>query len=237
MPSAERATLLLISGILNDETLWAHQVAHLSDIADCRVVDTTSDDSLEGMIRRALDGAPARFAVAGLSMGGYAVFEFLRQVPDRVTAIALLGTSAHPPSAARNAEWAAAIALTEQGRFEDALALEAPLMVSPERFADPGWRERVLAMGRRVGPDAYRRQHRTCVTRPDSRPLLARIRQPALVVCGRQDLATPLPVLEELAGAIPGARLAVIEDCGHLAPMEQPEAVTALFQDWLAQDG
>jgi pimeloyl-ACP methyl ester carboxylesterase len=166
-------------------------------------------------------------------MGGYAVFEFLRQAPERVTRIALLGTSATPPSAARNAEWASAIALTEAGRFEEALAQEAPLMVSPGRYADPAWRERVLAMGRRVGPEAYRRQHRVCVGRPDSRPMLAGIGRPTLVLCGREDLATPLPLLEALAAAIPGARLCIVEDCGHLAPMEQPVAVTALFRDWL----
>ena len=71
------------------------------------------------------------------------------------------------------------------------------------------------------------------MARPDARPQLGAIRVPTLVICGRQDALTPLDRSQEIASGIPGARLAVIEECGHLSTMERPHAVTALMRLWL----
>ena len=233
---AQSVTLLLAPGILNDAALFAHQVEHLSDIADCRVVDTTRDDTMGAMAERALDSVSGLFALAGLSMGGYLAFELLRRASPRVTRLALLGTSAGPEKAQRTEVRRITMTMTESGRFDEALAEELPLMLHPERTADPVWRQRVVDMGSRIGPQAYLRQHRACMTRPDSRPDLARIAVPTVVICGKQDLATGLEAHEDLASSIPRARLHVIENCGHLAPMEQPEQVTKLFRNWLLEN-
>jgi pimeloyl-ACP methyl ester carboxylesterase len=68
---------------------------------------------------------------------------------------------------------------------------------------------------------------------PDSRPVLPSISCPTLVLCGRQDAISTLEMHAEMADAIPGARLAVVEECGHLASLERPHATTALMRDWL----
>lgn len=91
---ASNLPLLLVPGLLCNASLWSHQIRFLDDIADVTVVDTLQDDTLSGMVTRALKTAPDRFALGGLSMGGYAMFEFLRQAPDRIDRLAFLDTSA-----------------------------------------------------------------------------------------------------------------------------------------------
>ena len=71
--------------------------------------------------------------------------------------------------------------------------------------------------------------------RPDSRPDLPRVACPTLVLCGRQDALTPLGAHEEMARAIPDARLVVVEECGHISPLERPETVTGALREWLAR--
>jgi pimeloyl-ACP methyl ester carboxylesterase len=92
-----------------------------------------------------------------------------------------------------------------------------------------------MAMTVRVGRDAYLRQMRAIMGRPDGRPDLPRIAVPTLVLCGREDQSTPLALHEEIAALIPGASLAVIERCGHLSTMERPDEVSAAMRRWLVR--
>jgi pimeloyl-ACP methyl ester carboxylesterase len=71
------------------------------------------------------------------------------------------------------------------------------------------------------------------MARADQRALLPSIRCPTLVLVGAQDTLTPPHLAEEMAAAIPGARLVQVPDCGHLSTMERPEAVTAELIAWM----
>ncbi|WP_160000357.1 alpha/beta fold hydrolase [Roseomonas sp. 18066] len=225
--------LLLLPGLLCDARLWRDTIAGLDGLADCRVADLTQDDTLRAMALRVLDGAPERFALAGLSMGGYVAFEILRLVPDRVTHLALFDTSARPdaPEAARRRR--GLMALTRTGQFRGVTPRLLPSLLHPEAVDGPLGHE-VRAMADRVGRDAFLRQQLAILQRPDSRPLLAQISCPTLVAVGEQDILTPPELAEEIAAGIPGARLARIARSGHLPTMEQPETSTALLRDWLA---
>ena len=231
-------TLLLLPGLLCDARLWRDVIAGpegagLRDLAECRVADLTQDDTLRAMALRVLDGAPDRFALAGLSMGGYVAFEILRLAPGRVTHLALFDTSARPdtPEAARRRR--GLMALTRTGQFRGVTPRLLPSLLHPEAVDGPLGHE-VRAMADRVGREAFLRQQLAILQRPDSRPLLPAIACPTLVAVGEQDILTPPELAEEIAAGIPGARLARIPGAAHLPTMEQPAASTALMRDWLA---
>lgn len=224
--------LLLLPGILCDATLWTHQTRFLSDIAEITVVETTEDDTIEAMVDRALAEAPDTFALAGLSMGGYVAFEFWRRAPERIARLALLDTSARPDGNARTRRLEL-IAQAEQGHFKGVTPRLMPAFVHPDRAEEPALVQAIGSMAESVGRDAFVRQQHAVMARADSRPTLQTISVPTMVICGRQDAATPLSLSEEIAAGIPDARLCVIEECGHMSPMERPHAVTALLRDWL----
>jgi pimeloyl-ACP methyl ester carboxylesterase len=229
----QKTLLILVPGLLCDDALWAHQSEFLSDIVDFEIAETTLDDNLADMARRILETAPPRFALAGLSMGGYVSLEIMRQAPDRVSRLALLDTSASPDDETRASRRRGLIELAEKGRFKGVTPRLLPLFIHTERLEDTALTGAVMRMAERVGKAAFLRQQKAILGRPDSRPILAQINIPTMVVCGRQDLTTPLETSEEIARLTPGARLCVIEECGHLSSMERPHAVTALLRDWL----
>jgi len=228
--------VLLLPGLLCDAALWDHQMRFLGDIAGPSVADLTQDTTVEAMAARVLADAPPRFALAGLSMGGYAAFAILRAAPERVTRLALLDTSAWPDTKEQMTRRKLLMQLAERGQFKGVTPKLLPLLVHPDRVEEQPLASEVMAMAERVGLDAFLRQQHAIMARPDARPQLGAVRVPTLVICGRQDALTPLDRSQEIAGGIPGARLAVIEECGHLSTMERPHAVTALMRLWLSGD-
>ncbi|MBI5165276.1 MAG: alpha/beta fold hydrolase [Magnetospirillum sp.] len=226
-------TLVLLPGLLNDARLWADQVAALSPTATVMVGDLTRDDSVAGLAQRVLAAAPARFALAGLSMGGYTAMEILRQAPERVERLALLDTTARPDLPEQTQRRRDAIAVAQSGGFGKIMPTMLPLLLHPDHLADEAITGLCTAMAAAVGPEAFVRQQTAILGRPDSRPSLPAVRCPTLVLCGREDTLTPLDRHEEMAALIPGARLQVIEHCGHLSAIEQPAAVTAALLGWL----
>lgn len=233
---SDRPHLVFVPGLLCDAALWAHQIGHMADVADCHVGDTRSDDTIAGMARTILHAAPQRFALAGLSMGGYVSFEIMRQAPERVVRLALLDTAATPDTEERRQRRLDLIKLAEIGEFKGVAPRLLPQFIHPDRLQDGTLTDAVMEMTQRVGKDAFLRQQNAIMGRMDSRPHLAAIKVPTLVLCGREDVMTPIERHSEIAGAIPEARLAVIEDSGHLTTMERPQAVTALMRDWMLYD-
>ena len=226
--------LVLVPGLLCDRRLWRHQVEGLSDLAGpVHVPDVTWQDSVAGMARSVLDAAPERFALAGLSMGGYVSLEVARQAPERVEALALLDTSARPDTPEQTEARLALVGLARSGRFDEVWRLLLPRIVHPDRVEDPEIRSTVREMAHAVGPEGFERQERAIIGRPDSRGGLPTISCPTLVLCGKDDALTPPQLHEELADGIPGARLCQIDDCGHLSTLERPEAVTRAMRAWL----
>ncbi len=227
--------LVLLPGLLCDDALWAPQIAALGDLAAISVGDVTTADSVAGMARQVLERAPAEFALAGLSMGGYVSFEIMRQAPVRVTRLALLDTSARPDTPARQQQRRDLLRLARVGEFRGVTPKLLPQWVHPERMRDPDFVANVTAMTQRVGREAFIRQQTAIMDRPDSRPGLTQVKVPTLVLCGRQDLATPVEFAREIAADIPDARLVIVEECGHLATLERPDEVNRALRAWLTQ--
>jgi pimeloyl-ACP methyl ester carboxylesterase len=230
---AESVPILLVPGLNCSPRLYVGQMPALWRFGPVTIVDHTRDDTMAAIAGRILSSAPPRFALAGLSMGGYIALEIVRQAGDRIERLALLDTGARADTPEATAKRQANIALAQSGRFEDVIGPQFPLYVHPARANDAALKAEYLAMCHDVGPQAYVRQQKAIMDRVDSRPLLASIRVPTLVLVGEQDAATPPALSDEMAAAIPGARLAKIAACGHLSTMERPEAVTKELVAWM----
>jgi pimeloyl-ACP methyl ester carboxylesterase len=230
----EKVSLLLLPGLLNGASLFEHQADALSDLVRITVVDLTGSDSIAALAEDALSQAPeGKFILAGMSMGGYVAFEVMRQAPQRVRALALLSTSARPET--REAT-AAREQLIELAGTDFPAVIEKLLarMAHPGHANTPEVGGMFHSMATGLGAEVFVRQQRAIMGRADSRPALGDIKCPTLILCGRQDLVTPPDEHRELAAGIAGARLEIIEECGHLLPLEQPDQVTGFLREWLS---
>lgn len=230
-----REALILVPGLGADERLWAPQVEALRGVADVRVaLDHLAHDRFPAAAAAILAAAPPRFALAGTSMGGYVALEVVRQAAARVTRLALLNTSARADTPEQQAAREQLIALARSRGIDEAVRARLPLTVHPRRMDDAALIQVFYDATRAVGLEAYVRQMRGAIGRADSRALLATIACPTLVLGGRQDVLLPPALSEEIAALVPGARLVLLDDCGHCANLEQPAAVNAALLDWLA---
>ena len=229
--------LVLVPGLLCDGRLWSHQVEYLSDVVDPVVADVPTSGSVAAMARNVLRRAPETFALAGLSMGGYVALEIMHQAPERVSALALLNTSARADTREQTQARLDLLRLAGAGRFAEVPRLLLPRILHPARLADGDLISTVVDMARAVGPEAFETQERAIISRHDSRGNLASIGCPTLVLCGREDEITPLCLHEEMAERIPGAWLRVVDECGHLSTLERPAQVNGALRDWLEQSG
>ena len=235
-----KTPLLLVPGLLCSPRLFAPQVAALGDVADIVVPDWRKAplsifDSWEKTARRVLGQMPAqKFALAGLSLGGIVAAEIMRLMPERVTRLALLYTGMRGQDEGERAVRRARIRLAGEGHFELVLGLQMSRFLPAYRLPDKKLVDEVMAMCRETGVEIYKRQEELAAIRTDRRPDLPKIKCPTIVVCGRDDAATPLFLSEEMAAAIKGSELIVIEQCGHLITMEKPEESNAILKKWLS---
>lgn len=226
--------LVLVPGLSCNAELYAPQWPALADGRPILVADHARDDTLFAVAQRLLAAAPSRFALCGLSMGGYVAFEVLRQAPERVTRLALLDTSAKPATVETNGPREQMIGLAGKGAFDNVTTLLWQKLVAPARLTDEPLRLLVRRMADEVGADGFVRQQKAIMKRPDSRPVLKGLSIPVLVLVGQEDEITPVVEAQEMAGlAGSAARLAIVPDCGHLSTLEAPEAVTAELLRWL----
>jgi pimeloyl-ACP methyl ester carboxylesterase len=231
----EPLPVVLVPGLNCSARLYAEQVPALWRFGPVQVADHTRDDSMDAIAARILTHAPPRFALAGLSMGGYIALTIVRQAPARVSKLALLDTSARPETPEQSERRKPQIALAQGGRFAEVPALQFPVFVHRNRQHDEALKRRVRVMAEETGAEAFLRQQKAIMTRPDMRPLLASIACPTLVLVGDGDELTPPPLSEEIAAGIAGSRLVVVADCGHLSTMERPDAVNSALVEWMAR--
>ena len=229
----DKIPLALLPGLLCDAALWQPQVEALSDIADCRVADFTTQDSIAAMAESVLAAMPARFALAGISMGGYVALEIMARAPQRVSRLAVLDSRFQTDSPELMARRRGLNELAEKGEFKGITPRLLPLFIHAARLDDAALTGTVEAMAERVGKDAFISQQRAIMGRRDHSATLVAIRVPTLVLCGRQDALTPLADHQALAAGIADARLVVVEDCGHLSTLERPAEVNAALRRWL----
>jgi pimeloyl-ACP methyl ester carboxylesterase len=230
--------LVLLPGLMCDQTVWQGQIDALGDVAACTCMDWGHLDSLLAMAEQVLRLAPPQFALAGHSMGGRVAFQVVRLAPERVTKLALFNTGADPkPAGAAGEEEARkrrALLQVAQEQGMRAMALQwLPGMMKPGGMANAPLVDAIVSMIARKPPEIYEAQMTALLNRPDARPGLAKIACPTLLLSADGDGWSPPSRHEEMAKAIPHSRLVIIPDAGHMAPMEQPAAVAEAMREWL----
>lgn len=224
-------TILFVPGYMADATLWDDVAAPLGGFGPLLHADLRHDTSIEAMAARALAAAPERFILVGFSMGGYVAREIARLAPERVQALVLIATSTRPDTPAlrqsRGTVGKAAASVSFSGLSKTAIAQS----LHPAQAGNGALVERVRAMGVRLGGEVFRRQ--SMIVRSDDRHRLHEIRCPTLVIAAAQDRLRSREESREIQAGIPGAELAVIEDCGHMIPIEAPDALLDLLLPWL----
>jgi pimeloyl-ACP methyl ester carboxylesterase len=197
------------------------------------VANHIRDDNMAVIARRILAEAPPRFALAGHSMGGYVAFEIMRQAPDRVAKLALINTQARPDTPEAIARRRGQIAIIEGGGYRNGIEALFAGFVHPSRRDDAALRKVVYEMADDVGAEAFVRQLIAVMGRADSRPTLATIRCPTLVLTGDEDNTIPNTLSVEIANGIQAAKLTIIPQCGHLSQVEQPQATSEALTEWM----
>ena len=217
---------LLLPGMMCDARLWAPQIESIDTPITVPALDGA--DSMASLAEQVLEGAPPFFALAGLSMGGIVAFEIWRQAPDRVSHLALLDTNPHPESPERAMRRLEQIEQALNGGLKD-LVRESlkPLYLAACNRNNEALLDTIMAMTLDLGPEVFRRQAIAAKNRLDSVPTLSTIGCPTTVICGSEDGVCPVSYHELMASRIPNAELVVLDDCGHLASLEQPKRVTA----------
>jgi pimeloyl-ACP methyl ester carboxylesterase len=225
--------ILLVPGLVSSPRIFAPVVPAMWRFGPVTVANHIRDDSMGAIARRILAEAPPRFALAGHSMGGYIAFEIMRQAPDRVAKLALINTQARPDTPEATARRRGQMARAQSGDYRAVLDELFPGFVHPSRRDNADLRQLVHDMGEDVGADAFVRQQTAVMGRADSRPTLAVIACPTLVLTGDEDNTIPNALSVEMADRIPGAKLTILPQCGHLPQVEQPQATADALVGWL----
>lgn len=225
--------LVLIPGLACTEALFTAQIATISQDREVIIGDHMQHGSMPEIAAHILATAPAQFALAGLSMGGYISLEIIRQSPERVTKLALLDTSARADTDAKIVLRREALGLAAAGKYMAVCHSTLDLSIARSRHGDAALKTAIIEMSVQAGAQVWAQQIQAIIARENSVPLLAEINCPTLVVVGDEDQLTPPELAVEMAAGINGAQLEVIADCGHMSTMERPDIVTGLLRDWL----
>lgn len=225
--------ILLVPGLGGSPRIYAPVMPALWRYGPVTVANHIRDDNIGAIARRILAEAPPRFALAGHSMGGYIAFEIMRQAPDRVAKLALINTQARPDTPEATPRRRSQIARAQGSEYHAVLDDLFPGFVHPSRRDDAALRQLVHDMGDDIGSEAFVRQQTAIIGRADSRPTLAWIKCPTLVLSGDEDNTIPNSLSKEMADGIHGATLVILPHCGHLPQLEQPEATADALVEWM----
>jgi len=225
--------ILLVPGLVSSSRIFSPVMPALWRYGPVTVANHIRDDNMGAIARRILAEAPPRFALAGHSMGGYIAFEIMRQAPERVAKLALINTQARSDTPEASERRRGIMARARAGEYRAVLDELFPGFVHPSRHDDAALRQLVHDMGKDVGAEGFVRQQTAMMARVDSRPSLAWIKCQTLVLTGDTDNTIPNSLSKEMADGIHGAKLVILENCGHMPQPEQPQATAAALVEWL----
>lgn len=221
--------IVFIPGLMCTARIYQHQAEQLGQTHPVLLANHWSHDSMNAIAKSILDVAPEKFALVGTSMGGYAAFEMLRQAPDRVAKLILMSTSARPDTPERSADRRKQVDGARKCGLRVGTKALYPKLVHPARHEDQPLLTTFIEMAEQLGVDAFARQIEAIIGRADSRPTLANIRVPTLVVAGKDDVLITPDNSEEIAAGINGAKRELVDGCGHMGMIEKPETYTKLL--------
>lgn len=224
--------IVLLPGMMCDARLWS-PVLHAFTGRAVFHAPLTEADTVQALAAAVLAAAPARFALAGLSMGGIVAMEVLRQAPLRVERLALLDTNPLSEAEAIRARRGPQVARALAGGLDTVMRDE----MKPNYLARSDHKEAILdlcmKMAVSLGPEVFARQSAALATRSDQQDALRRFTGPALVLMGAEDRLCPRDRHDLMHALMPQSRLVIINGAGHLPPLERPAETAAALSQWL----
>lgn len=228
------APLLLLPGLSSTPELWDDVRAGLPAGIHISALANPAFEDIDAIAAAILAQAPPQFALAGFSFGGYVALAIAAQAPNRIERLALIATGANADSPEAAASRRRLIEIA-QADYESIDGRMTKFLLHPDHQEDAAIRQKRSQMSRDYGAATFIAQQRAAMARPERTGVLASIRVPTLVAVGHEDRVTPLAQHEEMARRVPAAELVVLERCGHLAPLEAPQALGRALAQWMTQ--
>ena len=229
-------TLVLVPGLLCDEIVWKAAIDRFAPEMTVAIGNCQTQDSITDMAKDILGANPGQLMVAGHSMGGRVALEMIRLAPERIERLALLDTGVHPRKEGEEAKRQVVIDLAFEKGMRALADQWLPPMVHPDRHGDAELMGTLTAMVERMTPELHQRQITALLNRPDAVTGLSDITCPVRLIVGRQDAWSPPAQHEAMLPYLKNAALEIIDDAGHFAPIERPEALVSALEAWMAQD-
>lgn len=223
--------IVFISGALATPVFWHYQAAYFKKKARLHYVDVLNSSSVSEMAEQFSKTAPAKFIVIAFSMGGYVALELFRHIPHQIEKLVLINSLAGTISEKARAERNRSLALIDKGKFDFLISLIFKNSIYDKK------KQLLLvplleSMAREIGAEKYRMQLKTILTKPDHSDLLPTVKCPVLLLAGKQDIILPVKFSEYMEKHIENAKLIYLNECGHLAPLEQPDLLNKILLDW-----
>jgi pimeloyl-ACP methyl ester carboxylesterase len=229
-------TIYLLCGLLCDATVWENQTQTLLKKGyEVKPMSFQGFDSLVDMATHLLEQAPERFSLVGHSMGGRVALEAYRQAPERIERLALLDTGYEPAGPDETEKRGALVRKALSEGIEAIAETWARPMIGPSGQEDAQLLDTILTMVGRMSGEIYAGQTQALLTRPDATPVLAEIRCPTFIICGKQDAWSPPERHQKMAELIAGSELRLIDDCGHMSTMERPDEILSILEEWMGK--
>lgn len=225
--------LVLLPGLMCDAGLWQSLLPQLEVAGPLTFGDLSQGESIEEMAASVLECCPPEFVLVGFSMGGFVAREIARRVPHRVRGLVLIATSsaADTPMQSQFKATVAGGLQQDSGPFRGLSHRAIKLSLGQQHENDPQLVQQILDMSLRLGRETWIRQ--LLMARNSDSHLLGDIRCPTLVVAAADDRMRNLAESQALCEAIPHAEFRLVEDSGHMLPLEQPQRLAAILSEWM----
>lgn len=224
--------IVLVPGFMLDETLWDEVVAAFPPERPVIRASLQGQATMEEVVTRIGDAAPPRFVIVGFSMGGYVARDVVQRFPDRCAGLILIATSLRLDTPAQLASKQAALGALAGGDYRGVSRQSIRRSLHPAHASDGDLVERIHAMSVRLGRETFASQLVL-----DRAPANTPPGCPTLIIAGSEDPLRSLGEAGEMQRAIPGSQIEIVEDTGHMIPLEQPEALARCMTAWLAAEG
>lgn len=229
----EKENLVLLSGLLCDETVWKDVAKDLKDIANIYLISFKGCDSIQMMAQKVLDNSPETFCLVGHSMGARVALEIMKHSASRVKKLALFNTGVHPVSNSEIQGRKKLINIAKNEGITPLVQQWLPPMMSESGIKNKQLMKELEKMVLSYSVDEYLKQINALINRPEAESILPLISIPTLLLSGTQDKWSPISQHEEMHKKITNSKLIKIEDAGHMAPCEFPDIISKVIREWI----
>lgn len=224
--------IVLIPGALATPKFWYHQEAHWHGEKRIHHVTGFLGQSIPDIAEKLIKTLPKKFTLIGFSLGGYIALELIQRIPHQVDKLILINSGAKALSAKGQIERERSIELINNGKFDFLINL-----IFKNSVHDKNKHHELLpflkTMALEVGAERYLEQLTAMVNKPDHSELLTTIKCPTLLIASKNDKVMPPERSEHMAENIKNSQLIYVENCGHMAPLEQPDRINQILSEWL----